>query len=76
MSTAVADAEVVVAPSSTLFYSSTTPSGETMSVMDLDTHGVIVLSTTTSTIAVSSPHVSVVSVTSGCAIQEMQVIVL
>ena len=47
-----------------------------MSVMDLDTHGVIVLSTMTSTIAVSSPHVSVVSVTSGCAIQEMQVIIL
>ena len=54
----------MVAPSSTLYHSSTTLSGKKMSMMDLDNHGVIVF-TVTSTIAVSSPYGFVVSVMSG-----------
>ena len=71
--TAVVDVEVMVGLSSTPFHSGISPSGLTM--MGRDVHGATVHFTVMFTIAASPPRGSVVSVGSGYATQEMQVIV-
>ena len=71
--TVVADTEVMVGPSSATFHSGTIPSGWT--VMGWDVHGATVPFTVMFTFTVSPPRGTVISVGSGCAIQETQVTV-